>query len=112
MPDPIESAFQKIVENAKIGCLGCSAERLSDQLFANIGKRPDIGDQTEAHNEGCRATIDLAAEGMLAAALAGWNSNCDSAFAELNAEINRLRAHEALIKEIDRGDWPPKEEDA
>jgi len=28
---------------------------------------------------------------MLAAALAGWNSNCDSAFAELNAEINRLR---------------------
>ena len=94
----LESAFQKIVENAKIGCLGCSAERLSDQLFANIGKRPDIGDQTEAHNEGCRATIDAAAEGMLAAVdslqflnIEGCGDCQDTAQFDAKATINRLR---------------------
>jgi len=89
MPDPIEAAFQKIVENAKIGCLGCSAERLSDQLFANIGKRPDIGDQTEAHNEGCRATIDAAAEGMLAAVDSLQFLNVEGCF-DAKATIHRL----------------------
>jgi len=96
----LESAFQKVVENAEANCHRCVVE--------SGGRGPHLLSVGMAHT--CDATIDLAAEAMLAAALAGWNSNCDSAFAELNAEINRLRAHEALIKEIKRGDWPPKEE--
>ena len=82
MPDPIESAFQKVVENAQLGCDACQAETAYHGL---------TGDTHSYRGHTCDATIDAAAEAMLAAALAGWNSNCDSAFAELNAEINRLR---------------------
>ena len=97
--EDLEAACKAIRESAEANCPICNGSTSQLHPFIAAGRR---------HT--CRVTIDTAAEGMLAAALAGWNSNCDSAFAELNAEINRLRAHEALIKEIKRGDWPPKEE--
>ena len=75
----LEAVFQKIVENARAICVACNLERKGRSPL------PVWAIHT------CDATIDLAADGMVAAALAGWNSNCDSAFAELNAEINRLR---------------------
>ena len=81
MPAPIESAFQKVVENAREWCPCCRTIR-------DFPKGKEAWEKVYVHT--CHATIDAAAEGMLAAALAGWNSNCDSAFAELNAEINRL----------------------
>jgi len=96
--EALEAVFQNIVENAKIGCLGCSSERLSDQIFASIGTRPDIGDQTEAHNEGCHAAIEAAAEGMLAAVdslqflnIEGCGDCQDTAQFDAKATINRLR---------------------
>ena len=78
--EALEAVFQKVVENARANCEVCLYEK----------RHPDSR-RTGMPPHTCHATIEAAAEGMLAAALAGWNSNCDSAFAELNAEIDRLR---------------------
>jgi len=89
MPDPIESAFQKVVENAQLGCDACQAETAYHGL---------TGDTHSYRGHTCDATIDAAAEGMLAAVdslqflnIEGCGDCQDTAQFDAKATINRLR---------------------
>ena len=74
-------------------------------------RESDLGEWCSEHREfytegtpcpGCKVIREAyirGAKDALAELMRRWNSG------QL-----RLRAHEALIKEIKRGDWPPKEE--
>jgi len=82
MPDPIESAFQKVVENARAGC--CACEREATALLT-------YGTPHTCRAHTCDATIDLAAEAMLAAVgeCNGISETCEKC--QKRATINRLR---------------------
>jgi len=84
MPDSLESAFQKVVENARANCPACREVAFWCQsdptTIINI-----LNDHT------CRATIDAAAKGMLAAVgeCNGISETCEKC--QKRATINRLR---------------------
>ena len=90
----LESAFQKVDENAQLGCDACQAE---------IAYHGLTGDTHSYRGHTCAATIDAAAEGMLAAVEGCHDVECRSLFREpphplsmcsacrAKATINRLR---------------------
>ena len=84
----LESAFQKVVENAEANCHRCVVE--------SGGRGPHLLSVGMAHT--CDATIDAAAEGMLAAVdslqflnIEGCGDCQDTAQFDAKATINRLR---------------------
>ena len=64
MPDPIESAFQKVVENAEANC---PFDTLRPWVIEDVGANRIVNTMNDCT---CDATIDAAAEAMLAAATA------------------------------------------
>ena len=83
----LESAFQKIVENAEANCEVCLYEK----------RHPDSR-RTGMPPHTCHATIDAAAKGMLAAVdslqflnIEGCGDCQDTAQFDAKATINRLR---------------------
>ena len=91
MPDPIEAAFQKVIENARANCPRCRA----DNHFGRLGFWT-LPEDTNRHSKvkpsfphTCRATIDAAAEAMLAAVDSLQFLNVERCF-DAKATIHRL----------------------
>jgi hypothetical protein len=80
MPDPIESAFQKVVENAREWCPCCRTIR-------DFPKGKEAWEKVYVHT--CHATIDAAAEAMLAAVDSLQFLNVERCF-DAKATIHRL----------------------
>jgi len=97
MPDPIEAAFQKVVENAEANC---PFDTLRPWVIEDVGANRIVNTMNDCT---CHATIDAAAEGMLAAVEGCHDVECRSLFREpphplsmcsacrAKATINRLR---------------------
>ena len=77
----LESAFQKVVENAQLGCDACQAETAYHGL---------TGDTHSYRGHTCDATIDAAAEAMLAAVDVAAGRYNTVGRTKARATINRL----------------------